>query len=263
MSLKKYYLLLGVVFLIFIGFSSVKNNLSYLKAAFKYKTQELKGDDLNRYAALLYYKNIYEGVRNRDEDENDQPTEQDIKIEKLFEKASQQGSPLAKLNLARLYAYKHDPELYPEIFRLVKESAESGNADAQFKLGESYHSGLGTEVDFQQAKYWYEKAIAQGNPAAMNNLGVLYQRGLGVEKNGKISTEWYIKSGNLGYSQGLENMFQNYYHGLNGLPQDEEEAIKWREKCYYRTDEIPIQPVFGLKLEEEETYLNKCKNIVD
>ncbi|QIO06976.1 tetratricopeptide repeat protein [Acinetobacter shaoyimingii] len=258
MNYKKYYALVLFAFVIFYIGSYVKNNSNYLLATYHYKTQELKGDELNRYAALLYYKNIHDSFKDRHLAEDDQPSKKELEIEKLFKKSAQQGSPLAKLNLARLYQYKHNPELYPEIFRLLKESAELGNADAQFRLGEYYHSGLGTETDYQKAKYWYEKAVEQGNPAAMNNIGVLYQRGLGVEKNGKVSTEWYVKSANLGYSNALENMFQNYYHGLNGLPKDEEEAMKWREKCYFRTDEIPIQPVFDSKLAVKETYPNTC-----
>jgi TPR repeat protein len=263
MNLKRYYFLLATIFAIVLITSSIRNNWNYLKETYHYKTQNLQGDDLNEYAAFMYYKNIQDRFERRHDEDGDQPTAQDLKIERWFDQASKQGSALAKLNLAVLYQNKGDLKLTNKIFKLLQESAELGNADAQFRLGEYYQDGIGVEVDYQKAKYWYEKSAQQGNPAGMNNIGVLYQRGLGVEKNEKISTEWYIKSANLGYSQAMENMTQNYYHGENGLPKDEKKAIEWRKKCSYRTDRIPIQPVFNFKLEKDEPYPNTCKSTLE
>ena len=62
------------------------------------------------------------------------------------------------------------PKLLPE--------AESGNAEAQCRLGAMYQLGLGVEVDEEQAIAWYRRAGEQGNGVANNNLaGILSMRG--------------------------------------------------------------------------------------
>ena len=62
------------------------------------------------------------------------------------------------------------PKLLPE--------AESGNAEAQCRLGAMYQLGLGVEVDEDQAIAWYRRAGEQGNGVANNNLaGILLMRG--------------------------------------------------------------------------------------
>jgi len=43
-----------------------------------------------------------------------------------------------------------------------RESAEQGNADAQYMLGECYYYGAGVEVNHKEAVKWYQKAAEQG-----------------------------------------------------------------------------------------------------
>ena len=45
-------------------------------------------------------------------------------------------------------------------FRLYKEAAEQGFADAQIALGEAYLQGWGVEMNAKEAIKWYEKAAA-------------------------------------------------------------------------------------------------------
>nr|WP_240490431.1 tetratricopeptide repeat protein [Acinetobacter venetianus] len=260
MNLKKYYLGVFILFLGFLGFNYLKHNWTYLSASYNYHFKDLSADELNDYAALVYYKNMNDRIRDRNYDEATKEKKA-LEIEKLFQQAAEQGSALAKLNLTTLYYRKEDLSRFvPKMFKLSEEAAQAGNADAQFRVGTFFHTGYGVDTDYKKAMYWYTKAAEQGNPAGMNNIGVLYQQGLGVEKNGKVSTEWYIKAANMGYANGQENMFQNYYSGLNGLPENKEEAMRWREMCYYRTEEIPIQPVFDFDLKRTETYPNTCKD---
>ncbi|ENU91850.1 hypothetical protein F971_02943 [Acinetobacter vivianii] len=283
-NMKIIFLFLTVILVGCNASNKNDNEKKYAKIYKKYShhLNELTADELNEYAALLYYKDLTDqaifSFDEKSDDEIQAIKEKSIKnnkeIEQLFKKAADHGSTLAKVNLAKIYTQMHyeyynqdidqqdpnqAPNVVPVIFQLYKDAAENGNADAQFKLGECYTVGWGTTIDYHKAMYWYKKSAQQGNPAAMNNIGMLYQRGLGVEKNGEISTDWYIKAANLGYSLAQHNMFQNYYNGQNGLPENEEKAMKWREKCSYRSEEIPIQPVFDLDFNITETYPNKCK----
>jgi hypothetical protein len=50
-------------------------------------------------------------------------------------------------------------------------AALRGNANASFKLGESYlHGELGLDKDYKKAQYWLERAMYQGHPQAKDYL---------------------------------------------------------------------------------------------
>ncbi len=43
-----------------------------------------------------------------------------------------------------------------------RKSAVQGDADAQYKLGMYYESGIGVEKDMSEALNWYNKSANQG-----------------------------------------------------------------------------------------------------
>ncbi len=56
--------------------------------------------------------------------------------------------------------------------------AISGDADAQFNLGQAYKLGRGVPVDLKLAEDWYRKAALQGHLQAEDNYGlILFQNG--------------------------------------------------------------------------------------
>ncbi|UUL83752.1 SPOR domain-containing protein [Sphingomonas qomolangmaensis] len=56
--------------------------------------------------------------------------------------------------------------------------AVSGDADAQFNLGQAYKLGRGVPVDLAMAEEWYRKAALQNHPQAEDNYGLaLFQNG--------------------------------------------------------------------------------------
>ena len=59
--------------------------------------------------------------------------------------------------------------------KLLTESANAGNADAQFNLAVCYYSGEGTAQDFKKAAEWMTKAAKQGHADAQKNLGFCYE----------------------------------------------------------------------------------------
>jgi TPR repeat protein len=63
------------------------------------------------------------------------------------------------------------------------ESAQKGDADAQFELGKNYETGIGLPKDLAQAQHWYHAAADQGDPYALASLGILYNFGKGVQKD--------------------------------------------------------------------------------
>jgi hypothetical protein len=72
------------------------------------------------------------------------------------------------------------------------ESAQKGDAEAQFELGKNYETGrIGLPKDFVQAEHWYRLAAEQGDPFAEASLGLLYQFGKGVKKDPVQALMWY------------------------------------------------------------------------
>ncbi|MEO8500474.1 MAG: tetratricopeptide repeat protein [Vicinamibacteria bacterium] len=86
-------------------------------------------------------------------------------------------------------------------------SAESGDVDAQFALGQLYFEGapensIGVGFnpavlqDLPAAARWLERAADQGHAGARNLLGSMYAEGKGVEQSLPRATElWRQASG--------------------------------------------------------------------
>lgn len=148
---------------------------------------------------------------------------------------------------------------------LLKEMsalADKGYVKAQFRMGWIYERGLGVPQDYQKAREWYEKAMANGGSSAMARMGVLYELGLGVEKNYTKAANYYKEAirleNGLGYAalgwmyetgkgvqldklkaaeyyrQGMERgnylamsrLALLYQLGQGGLPRDEKKAAE-------------------------------------
>ena len=74
--------------------------------------------------------------------------------------------------------------LYVELpFDELQTLANHGDAEAQYNLGYCYECGLGVEIDYEKAVFWYKKAAELGNPIAQTNLGGCYEHGRGVPQD--------------------------------------------------------------------------------
>jgi hypothetical protein len=99
-----------------------------------------------------------------------------------------------KLLLAILFAitaYAAFAQQKPLRERLL-ESAQKGDAEAQFELGKNYETGrIGLPKDFAQAEHWYRESAVQGDPYAEASLGLLYQFGKGLEQDSVHALMWF------------------------------------------------------------------------
>lgn len=67
--------------------------------------------------------------------------------------------------------------------KLLLPLAESGNAYAQYRLGQVYAEATGELRSVEEAAKWFESAALQGQPHAQYKLGILYVNGNGVPKD--------------------------------------------------------------------------------
>ena len=77
------------------------------------------------------------------------------------------------------------------------QSAEQGDARAQFHLGSLYRKGEGVPRDYQESFKWFQMAAGQGDAEAQFNLGYMYAKGQGVPRNYVLAHVWM----NLSLSQ--------------------------------------------------------------
>ena len=75
-----------------------------------------------------------------------------------------QGDFIAQCNLAQMYFDGDVYQCYPLAKKWFALSADQGDGQAMYFLGEIHRKGLGVKVDHQIAAYWYKKALNDGWP---------------------------------------------------------------------------------------------------
>lgn len=103
--------------------------------------------------------------------------------------------------------------------------AETGDAEAQFKLGIIYESGKGVPQNFAESIKWTRKAAEQGFAEAQTRLGKCYGEGRGVPKDIKEETKWYRRAAEQGDADGQTMLAMRVNFGL--ADKDVVEAYKW------------------------------------
>jgi len=137
------------------------------------------------------------------------------------------ADPLTTYRLGKFYingiGVEEDPD---EGIRLVKESAESGLAEAQNELGRYYDAGEIVEQDLGEAFKWFSKAADQDMSAALINLGRAYENGYGVEQDDEQAFDYYLRAAEQGSVRGEFEVGCAYDNGI-GVDEDKEEAHVW------------------------------------
>ncbi|MBR2964050.1 MAG: sel1 repeat family protein [Lentisphaeria bacterium] len=85
--------------------------------------------------------------------------------------------------------------------KLLRQSAELGNAWAQLYYGGSLKKGVGTEQDMPAAVEWFRKSADQNCAIAFFELGVCYENGEGVAQDLNEAEAWYRKALDAGIGE--------------------------------------------------------------
>lgn len=112
--------------------------------------------------------------------------------------AADQGSPQAKIMLILTLGCKDDATLNrcepdESAVRQYIETAERGDANAQFRLGELYLQGRGITQDSQRAFKWLSTAGAQMHDFAGIFLGLLFNLGICLLQCEPKDAGWFKK----------------------------------------------------------------------
>jgi TPR repeat protein len=144
-------------------------------------------------------------------------------------------------------------------FQFYLEKAETGDAEAQYKIGSMYEFGKGTRKNEEKSKYWYGKAAEQGHALSQTIVGkpILKSRN---DENKELAISWienvvrkmgdrkfskaeeqiaidfiknYAANGNVKWQFSLGFMYEKGY----GVKRDLKQAEIWYEKARQNGDE--------------------------
>ena len=108
-----------------------------------------------------------------------------------LESAAAQGYEPAKLGMARLaLAQSDDSERAKRAYEMLRDMADSGNAEAQMHLGLANTFGHGVAVDYEEGRFWLRQSGLQGFAPAQMNLGAVYAEGIGTDKDVVQAYAW-------------------------------------------------------------------------
>lgn len=130
-----------------------------------------------------------------------------------------------KLVKHRALSARAEEALPPKVAALAKE-AESGDAEAQCRLGFIYDQGNGVPQSYEKAAALYQKAAEQGHAEAQFRLGYFYKYGQGVQKSDEKAAELFQRSAEQGDRLGQAFLGKCYDDG-EGVPQSYESAVFW------------------------------------
>jgi localization factor PodJL len=116
-----------------------------------------------------------------------------------------------------------------EAFALIREAAIYGHVPAQYRLGEMYSMGMGTEQNLQNAKRWFTEAAMSGNAAAMHRLGTLAFDPNVDGQNFNQAIEWFTRAANYGVIDSMYNLGYLFDPTSDLLPSEMRNA----EQSYY------------------------------
>ena len=138
-------------------------------------------------------------------------------------------------------------------------SAEEGNAEAQYQLGNFYshvsrsynrENAFVVEKDWKKAIKWYTKAAKQGHADAQYTLGMCYAEGRGVKEDWQKAIEWFKniqdKLNYLNISEDKKAFVKNAVLAENG----DIEAQYWLGffySCYAHSYAYNNENIYGVK----------------
>ena len=127
------------------------------------------------------------------------------------------------------------------------QSAEAGNAEAQFDIGYAYYTGEGTQRDYTSAAMWFKRSAKQNFAKAQYNLAYCYINGRGVPRDYDKAYNLLLKSAENNYKRAQLTLADCYARGVL-VEKNEDEYNKWKNKAEGKnTEQAPKQQKETLK----------------
>ena len=109
-----------------------------------------------------------------------------------LEISAEQGQPEAQFELGNLYIIGGEVTVDLEkTLHWFTLAGEQSNFNAQYNLGVMYMNGQGVEIDYEKAVSWFRRAADQGDIVSQYSLGAMYANGRGVERDLARAFKWF------------------------------------------------------------------------
>jgi localization factor PodJL len=145
----------------------------------------------------------------------------------MLRAAANKGEAAAAYEIGARFAEGRGTQVnYEEAIKWYERAADKGVVLAMFRVGTLLEKGLGTKKDPDAARRYYLQAAERGNAKAMHNLAVLDADGGGRGPNYKAAANWFKKAAERGVADSQYNLGILYARGI-GLEQNLAESYKW------------------------------------
>jgi TPR repeat protein len=147
---------------------------------------------------------------------------------RLICQSANAGNVQAQVSLGIAYATGSDvPADYVTAFRLFRLAADEGNPAGEAYLGALYASGRGVPRDDAQAVQLFRLAAGKGNAMAQVNLADMYASGRGVQRNNAEAIGWYRRAAEQGNVDGMNGLAWRL--AMEG--RDLDQALGWASRA--------------------------------
>jgi localization factor PodJL len=176
-----------------------------------------------------------------------------------LEAAAADGNAIAQfqLGLSHLEAGRN-----ADAVRLIRLSANQGQAAAQYRLAKLYEAGIGVKVNGKTAKDLLSRSADAGNRIAMHDLGHYYATGAdGTSPDLPQAVKWFSMAAERGVLDSQFNLAV-LYQGGSGVPLSLEEAYVWYAIAGVQGDKMASQRSEAVALELSENQLANARSRV-
>lgn len=116
----------------------------------------------------------------------------------------------------------------------LRDAAEAGDAEAQYRLGMLYGNGEGVPLDHAKAEHWFTKSARQGHEKALLTLAWMYASGAGIAMDEDRARELYLLAADKGSAKAQYVAATMYRFGQHGVERDMAKAVHYYQLAAQR-----------------------------
>jgi len=154
------------------------------------------------------------------------------------------------------YGFAQQTQIAAAQLKALRDRADQGDAQAQFRLARIYDEGDGVRQDLTEALRWYRKSAEQGLSIAQVRLGAIYYNGDGVPQDASEGVRWWLEAAGRGSNLAKFNLGGAYYQGV-GVRQDYVQAYMWMDLAASHAARAGDKALAGLAGRSRETLAGK------
>lgn len=133
----------------------------------------------------------------------------------------------SEYELGFIYLKSNKSALNKRGIDLLFKSAENGNVNSQYALGQIFFFGdYGIEQNQEVSSKWFLRAAENNEPNSQHEIACRYEQGDGVVKNPEKAHYWWERAALNGIPEAQSGLSRNYKEGV-GVKIDLGESYKW------------------------------------